>query len=171
MTKNIRFGALTPHYPPMEGIAEAAIDIEKRGLDFVAFGDQSQCRALNSRDNFTPDIVPGPARYTKQQWTDAFTQCTMAAMTTSEVELSVFTDATRRNPAILAQTAITIDQVSHGRFFLTLGAGVAKQFRPFGFERDRPGFPPPRKEIAQDAADVLQQPGEVQLPGANLVGR
>jgi phthiodiolone/phenolphthiodiolone dimycocerosates ketoreductase len=120
----------------MEGIAEAAIDVEARGLDFVCFGDQLQ--GTEPRTILTPDVVPGPARYTKQQWTDAFTQCAMAAMTTAEVELSVFTDATRRNPAILAQTAITIDQVSHGRFFLTLGAGEAKQFRPFGFERDRP---------------------------------
>ena len=46
--------------------------------------------------------------------------------------------ARARNPAILAQTAITLDQVSRGRFFLTVGAGEAKQFRPFGFERDKP---------------------------------
>ena len=96
MTEQVQFGALTPHYPPMEGIAEAAIDIEAQGLDFVCFGDQLQ--GTEPRTIMTEDIVPGPARFTKQQWTDAFIQCTMAAMTTGSVELSVFTDGTRAQP-------------------------------------------------------------------------
>ena len=133
---SLSFGSLTPHYPPMEGIAAAAKDIEAQGLDFVCFGDQLQ--GTEPRTIMTPDIVPGPARASKLQWTDAFLQCSLAASATSEVELSVFTDATRRNPSILAQTAITLDQISHGRFFLTVGAGEAKQFRPFGFTRSKP---------------------------------
>jgi hypothetical protein len=42
LSTHLRFGALTPHYPPMEGIAEAAINVAARGLDFVCFGDQLQ---------------------------------------------------------------------------------------------------------------------------------
>jgi phthiodiolone/phenolphthiodiolone dimycocerosates ketoreductase len=135
-SQDLKFGSLTPHYPPMEGIVAAAKDVERRGLDFVAFGDQLQGTEPGSI--MTPDIVPGKARITKRQWTDAFLQCTMAAMSTREIELTVFTDALRRGPAILAQTAITLDHISHGRFFLTVGAGEAKQFRPFGFERNKP---------------------------------
>jgi phthiodiolone/phenolphthiodiolone dimycocerosates ketoreductase len=43
-------------------------------------------------------------------------------------------DTVRRHPSLLAQTALTIDHLSKGRFILGLGAGEIENCGPYGFE-------------------------------------
>jgi phthiodiolone/phenolphthiodiolone dimycocerosates ketoreductase len=43
-------------------------------------------------------------------------------------------DTVRRHPSLLAQTALTIDHLSHGRFILGLGSGETENTVPYGFD-------------------------------------
>ena len=47
-------------------------------------------------------------------------------------------DTIRRHPAMLAQTAITIDHLSGGRFILGLGSGELENTVPYGFDFSKP---------------------------------
>jgi alkanesulfonate monooxygenase SsuD/methylene tetrahydromethanopterin reductase-like flavin-dependent oxidoreductase (luciferase family) len=60
------------------------------------------------------------------------------AATTERVELGTLVACTNfRNPALLAKTADTIDEISGGRLILGLGAGYhAFEFRAFGYPTD-----------------------------------
>ncbi len=48
------------------------------------------------------------------------------------------TDVVRRHPASLAQTALTLDHLTGGRFILGVGAGEALNLAPFGVANRRP---------------------------------
>jgi len=52
--------------------------------------------------------------------------------------VSAVVDTVRRHPAMLAQTALTIDHLSHGRFILGLGSGESENTLPYGFDFARP---------------------------------
>jgi phthiodiolone/phenolphthiodiolone dimycocerosates ketoreductase len=47
-------------------------------------------------------------------------------------------DTVRRHPAMLAQTALTLDHLSQGRFILGLGSGEAENTVPYGFDFEKP---------------------------------
>jgi len=47
-------------------------------------------------------------------------------------------DTVRRHPAMLAQSALTIDHLSRGRFILGLGSGESENILPYGFDFARP---------------------------------
>ena len=48
------------------------------------------------------------------------------------------TDMARRHPASLAQSALTLDHLTGGRFVLGVGTGEALNLTPFGLPNDRP---------------------------------
>jgi phthiodiolone/phenolphthiodiolone dimycocerosates ketoreductase len=52
--------------------------------------------------------------------------------------VSAVVDTVRRHPAMLAQTALTIDHLAKGRFILGLGSGEAENTLPYGFDFSRP---------------------------------
>ena len=47
-------------------------------------------------------------------------------------------DTVRRHPAMLAQTALTIDHLAKGRFILGLGSGETENTVPYGFDFAKP---------------------------------
>jgi phthiodiolone/phenolphthiodiolone dimycocerosates ketoreductase len=47
-------------------------------------------------------------------------------------------DTVRRHPAMLAQTALTLDHLSKGRFILGLGSGELENTVPYGFDFAKP---------------------------------
>ena len=60
-------------------------------------------------------------------------------MLTEKVPLvSAVVDTVRRHPALLAQTALTIDHLAKGRFILGLGSGESENTLPYGFDFSRP---------------------------------
>jgi probable F420-dependent oxidoreductase len=86
---------------------------------------------------------------------EAVTTHTAVATTTSRVRCgSLVYCALYRHPAVLANTMATLDQLSHGRVTLGLGAGWHQgEFEAYGFE-----FPPPavRLRILDEAIQCVR---------------
>ena len=61
-----------------------------------------------------------------------------AALTRNVPLVSAVVDTVRRHPAMLAQTALTIDHLARGRFILGLGSGESENTLPYGFDFGRP---------------------------------
>ena len=60
-----------------------------------------------------------------------------AQMTRAKVGV-VVTDLIRRNPAVLAQTMLTLDHLTKGRAILGLGSGERLNIEPYGMPFDKP---------------------------------
>src|ERR1700755_2354865 len=79
-------------------------------------------------------VSPSPHRHL-----DAMAMCAAAAVLTTNVPIATnVVDTVRRHPAMLAQTALTIDHLSKGRFILGLGSGELENTVPYGFDFERP---------------------------------
>jgi phthiodiolone/phenolphthiodiolone dimycocerosates ketoreductase len=77
---------------------------------------------------------PSPHRHL-----DGLAVASAAAVLTKNVPLvSAVVDTVRRHPAMLAQTALTIDHLAKGRFILGLGSGESENTLPYGFDFARP---------------------------------
>ena len=62
----------------------------------------------------------------------------VAALTRNTPIVTSVVDTVRRHPAMLAQSAITIDHIAKGRFILGLGSGEMENCVPYGFDFERP---------------------------------
>jgi phthiodiolone/phenolphthiodiolone dimycocerosates ketoreductase len=79
-------------------------------------------------------VSPSPHRHL-----DAMAVAGAAAVLTKHVPLITnVVDTTRRHPAMLAQTALTLDHLSKGRFILGLGSGETENTVPYGFDFTKP---------------------------------
>ena len=58
----------------------------------------------------------------------------VAALTKSVSIATTLVDTVRRHPSLLAQTALTLDHLSRGRFILGLGSGELENTVPYGFD-------------------------------------
>ena len=69
---------------------------------------------------------------------DALAVAAAAAALTRNVPIATsVVDTVRRHPALLAQTALTLDHLSRGRFILGLGSGETENTVPYGFDFSR----------------------------------
>ncbi len=79
-------------------------------------------------------VSPSPHRHV-----DGLAVAAAAAVLTKHVTLATsVVDTVRRHPSLLAQTALTIDHLSGGRFVLGLGSGETENTVPYGFDFSRP---------------------------------
>jgi phthiodiolone/phenolphthiodiolone dimycocerosates ketoreductase len=77
---------------------------------------------------------PSPHRHL-----DALAVAAAVAARTKHVPLATsVVDTVRRHPSMLAQTALTIDHLSKGRFILGLGSGETENTIPYGFDFAKP---------------------------------
>jgi phthiodiolone/phenolphthiodiolone dimycocerosates ketoreductase len=111
----VRFGLQLPH-DPIDLILESALLAEKLGFDSV----------------FTPDHLVGIGI---RQWDafEAFTVLGAISKLTERVKLGTcVSDVLRKHPAVIAQSAMTLDHLSGGRAILSLGAGEGMNLIPYG---------------------------------------
>lgn len=79
-------------------------------------------------------VSPSPHRHL-----DGMAVAAAAAALTTTVPLATsVVDTVRRHPALLAQSALTVDHLSRGRFILGLGSGETENIVPYGFEFAKP---------------------------------
>ena len=79
-------------------------------------------------------VSPSPHRHL-----DGMAVAAAAAVLTTNVSLATsVVDTVRRHPAMLAQSALTIDHLSRGRFILGLGSGETENIVPYGFDFAKP---------------------------------
>lgn len=79
-------------------------------------------------------VSPSPHRHL-----DAMAVAGAAAVLTRNIPIATaVVDTVRRHPASLAQTALTLDHLSKGRFILGLGSGEAENTTPYGFDFTKP---------------------------------
>src|SRR5580658_10559627 len=70
---------------------------------------------------------------------DALAVAGAVAVQTKQVRIATsVVDTVRRHPAMLAQSALTIDHLSRGRFILGLGSGETENTVPYGFDFAKP---------------------------------
>ena len=111
----IKFGLQLPH-DPVDLILKAAIFADKNGFDSV----------------FTPDHLVGVGI---KNW-DAFEAFTLLAAISQHTKNVVLgtcvSDVLRKNPAVVAQSAVTLDWLSNKDVVLGLGAGEGMNLVPYG---------------------------------------
>lgn len=79
-------------------------------------------------------VSPSPHRHL-----DGMAVAAAAAVMTKNVPLATsVVDTVRRHPSLLAQSALTIDHLSKGRFILGLGSGETENTVPYGFDFNKP---------------------------------
>ncbi len=124
--------------PPAEAAIAAAAAREADGFDAVWWADHFL--HWFPLGIWTPDLVPQAASSpTPHTWMDPVPIIAAAAARTSTVRLGIgVTDLVRRNPASLAQTALTLDHVTNGRFVLGVGTGEDLNLVPYGMENPAP---------------------------------
>ena len=96
--------------------------------------------------SFWPDSIWNPeftdlatASPSPHRHLDGLAVAAAAAVLTETVPLATsVVDTVRRHPASLAQTALTLDHLSRGRFILGLGSGESENILPYGFDFTRP---------------------------------
>ncbi len=115
----IKFGIQLPH-DPVELIFDSAVLAENLGFDSV----------------FTPDHLVGIGI---RQWDsfEAFTLLGGIAKVTDRVMLGTcVSDVLRKHPAVIAQSALTLDYISNGRVVVGLGAGEGMNLIPYGISAE-----------------------------------
>jgi phthiodiolone/phenolphthiodiolone dimycocerosates ketoreductase len=135
---SIEISALGALRPPGEAVVEAAKRRENQGFDAVWWADHLLHWFPYSI--WTPDLVPQAATQgSPHVWFDPFPVVAAAGAATSDIRLGVgVSDMVRRHPAMLAQTALTLDHLTKGRFILGVGTGEELNLAPYGFTNERP---------------------------------
>ncbi len=117
----MKFGYVLPHYP-FELIRDTAIVAENSGFDSIWMTDHLVGVGIK-----------------KWHALEAWTILARLSEATKKVTLGAcVSDPHRRHPAVLAQTATTLDIVSGGRAVLGIGAGEAMNLDPYGIVWTKP---------------------------------
>ena len=138
MGRTLELSAMGGNRPPAEAAISAAVAREADGFDAVWWADHFL--HWFPLGIWTQDLVPQAATSPNPHtWMDPVPIIAAAAERTSTVRLGIgVTDLVRRNPASLAQTALTLDHVTGGRFMLGVGTGEDLNLVPYGMENPAP---------------------------------
>ena len=131
-------------------------------LDGARFAEARGLTAIALPDHYLLSLNDEEARNTPAP--DAFVQLGGLARETTDIELIMqVAPITFRHPAVLAKMAVTLDQMSGGRFVLGVGTGwLEREHEVFGLP-----FPPTaeRFELLEDALGYLRAAFDPDAPG------
>ena len=137
--ERLELSAMGAVRPPADAVLASAQRREQQGFDAIWWADHLLHWFPSSI--WTPDLVPQAAagQRSPHVWFDPVPIVAAAAGVTREIRLGIgVTDLVRRHPASLAQTALTLDHLTGGRFLLGVGSGEALNLAPFGIPNARP---------------------------------
>jgi len=135
---DLKIGREGTFIPPFKSNINTIKSYENEGYDSIFFADH----ILNwiPESIWTPDITDLAKVYSSPHLIyDVFAMMTAAALNTKKIYLGTgVTEAFRRNPAVLAQTFLTLDELSRGRAILGIGAGEKENTVPYGIKWEKP---------------------------------
>lgn len=136
-TAPLEISASAPVRPPLDAMFAGVAKRRDQGFAAVWWADHLLHWFPPSI--WTPDLVPAArAQASPHVWCDPFALIAAAAQHVPDIRFGVgVTDTVRRHPAALAQTALTLDHATGGRFILGVGAGEALNLTPIGMENRR----------------------------------
>jgi len=134
----LEIAAAAPVRPPLGAVLDAVARRQAQGFDAVWWADH--LLHWFPASIWTPDLVPQAAgQPSPHVWCDPFAVAAAAAGRADRIRFGVgVTDMVRRHPAALAQTALTLDHVTGGRFILGVGTGEALNIDALGLDNRRP---------------------------------
>ena len=139
MSERLELSAMGAVRPPAAAVLASAQRREQQGFDAIWWADHFLHWFPTSI--WEPGLVPQAAagQVSPHVWFDPVPVVAAAAGVTDAIRLGIgVTDLVRRHPASLAQTALTLDHLSGGRFVLGVGTGEALNLTPFGLTNTRP---------------------------------
>ncbi len=134
----IEFGAPGTIMPPADKAVENARRAEADGYESIWW--QSHLMGWHPESVWTEDITP-LAKFQDNPHTyfDPLVMMGVAGAVTEKIRVGVVvTDVITHHPAVLAQTALTLDHVTKGRAILGLGSGEQLNVGPYGMEWSKP---------------------------------
>ena len=135
---DLKIGRDATFLPPLKSNLNTIKAYEKDGYDSLFFADH----IMNwiPKSIWTPDITNLASVYESPHLIyEAFTMMSIASLNTRKVKLGTgVTETFRRHPAVLAQTILTLDQLSNGRTILGIGTGEKENIIPYGIKWDNP---------------------------------
>jgi phthiodiolone/phenolphthiodiolone dimycocerosates ketoreductase len=128
----VKIGTLAPFIFPYDKSVQTAKRIEELGYDSMWYPDHLM--GWLSETIWTPDITPlSMFQSSPHTFPDPLVLMAAHAAETSKILLGTsVTETVRRPPAVMAQTALTLDNISKGRIILGLGAGEIENIEPYG---------------------------------------
>lgn len=135
----LEIAASAPLRPPLQAVFDTVARQREQGAAAVWWADH--LLHWFPQSIWTPDIVPAAATQpSPHTWCDPFALVAATAQHVPDIRFGIgVTDTVRRHPAALAQTALTLDHLTQGRFILGVGAGEALNLTPMGME-NRPAL-------------------------------
>jgi phthiodiolone/phenolphthiodiolone dimycocerosates ketoreductase len=122
------------------------LPLDLSGLDDLDSGRYHSIWLPDHMVSFWPDSIWSPeftdlatASPSPHRHLDGMAVAGAVAVLTERVPIATsVVDTVRRHPASLAQTALTLDHLSRGRFILGVGSGEVENTVPYGFELSKP---------------------------------
>jgi phthiodiolone/phenolphthiodiolone dimycocerosates ketoreductase len=124
--------------PPAEGAVRFAQRAEADGFDAVWWPDHLM--GWHADTMWTPDLTPLAAvQPNPHTYFDPLIMMGVVGAQTERIKVGVVvTDLIRRNPAMAAASALTLDHVTKGRAIIGLGSGEKLNVTPYGMSFDKP---------------------------------
>ena len=134
----IEFGAPGTIMPPADKAVDNARRAEADGYDSIWW--PSHLMGWHPESVWTEDITPLAAfQPNPHTYFDPLVMMGVAGAVTERIRVGVVvTDVITHHPAVLAQTALTLDHVTKGRAILGLGSGEQLNVGPYGMEWSKP---------------------------------
>jgi len=132
----LRIGTVGPTFPPFEGIAKTAKNIEEKGYASIWFPDHLM--GWWPQSIWTPEIVGGFATYSPHTFFETALSIAAAASASRNLIVgSAVTEPIRHHPAMIAQSYATLEHITKGRCILGIGAGEKENVEPYGLRYEK----------------------------------
>ncbi|MBD3228840.1 MAG: LLM class flavin-dependent oxidoreductase [Candidatus Lokiarchaeota archaeon] len=135
---NIKIGVPAPIIPPIDRNFKITKKMDTYGYDSMWYPDHLMGWIPDSI--WTPDLIPiSKAQDTPHAFLETYSLIASHSVLTKNIKMGIaVTETLRRHPAQIAQTMLTLDQISKGRVIFGMGAGEAENTIPYGIDYSRP---------------------------------